>query len=51
LILLGLGLVFTILLGGDNYIVLSGLSLISLIIGIVILSNKKENKIEEIRKK
>ena len=49
LILLGLALVFDILLTG-NYI-LSGLGAISLIVGIVILLNKKENKIEEIRKK
>jgi membrane-bound ClpP family serine protease len=50
LILIGLGLVIAILSGGD-YISLGGLSAISLIIGITILLNKKENKIEEIRKK
>ena len=50
LILFGLALVFAILTGG-NYIALDGLSLISLILGVIILSNKKENKIEAIRKK
>ncbi|MFZ1970568.1 MAG: hypothetical protein WAU65_00050 [Candidatus Nanoarchaeia archaeon] len=49
LILSGLGLVIVILSDG-NY-VLSGASLILLIIGIVILSNKKENKIEEVKKR
>lgn len=49
LILLGLGLIFVILSSG-NYTLLSALSLVFIIIGIVILSNKKENKIEEIKR-
>ncbi len=49
LVLAGLSLVVIILLQG-NYVTLDGASLILLILGIVILSNKKENKIEEIKR-
>jgi inner membrane protein involved in colicin E2 resistance len=50
LILIGLSLVWVILNDG-NYVTLDGATLILLILGVIILLNKKENKIEGIRKK
>lgn len=50
LILLGLGLGSVILFVKDSYSILI-FGVLSLIFGIIILMNKKEDKIEEIRKK
>ena len=48
-ILCGLGLIVVIISSGS--IILAGLSLMFLILGIYILQNKNENKIEEVKKK
>lgn len=50
LIFIGLSLIL-VALSTSDYLFISGISAISLILGVIILLNKRENKIEEIRKK
>jgi glucose uptake protein GlcU len=51
LILGSLGIVLFLLFYQTNVFTLAGTALVILILGIYILQNKKENKIEEIKKK